>query len=236
VELPALSVRFKISPRNERALAMSEGDRRSENDMKNSFSLVANRFRYIAAVALTFPFVTGAEGDGCRPGGDVPVGSNDGGVCSFEICRDLPRELDARICADGTTLERSVCLPGIGGRCGWEFPECPADGDAGQIDAQPPACGPDACRGLPVPDDAKVCPDGTTQSRTVCATAANGKCYWSFPRCPRLGDGAACVQEDCAGKPARSDAKICADGTLIGRTLCAVDQRGECEWDFPDCP
>ena len=205
--------------------------------MKNRFQPVANRLRYIAAVALTVPFLTGAEGDGCRPGGGVIVGTNDGGVCSAEICRDLPRDLDARICADGTTLGRSVCEPGADGRCGWDFPACPVDaGGQGQIDAQPPLCEPDACRGLPVPDDAKPCPNGTTLTRTVCAPTFDGKCAWAFPRCPRIGDGDACVQEDCKGKPARADAKLCPDGTQLGRTLCAVDPRGECEWDFPACP
>jgi hypothetical protein len=205
--------------------------------MNNSFRPTAPRLRLVALVALSFAFLTGAEGDGCRPGGVVPVGSNDGGVCSAEICRDLPRDLDARICPGGTTLERSVCLPGADGRCGWEFPACPVDGgDPGQIDAQPPVCSPEVCRGLPARDDAKVCPDGTTLTRTVCATSTDGKCAWIFPRCPPIGDAAVCVQQDCEGKPVRLDAKLCPDGTHVGRTLCAVDPRGECEWDFPPCP
>ena len=204
--------------------------------MTNSFQLAAHRLRYLAAVALTFPFLTGAEGDGCRPGGDVPVGSNDGGVCSAEICRDLPRDLDAKICADGTTLERSVCLPGADGRCGWEFPACPiADSGPGQIDAQPPRCEPGACRGVPVPDDAKVCSDGTTLTRTVCAPRADGKCAWEFPACRGQGDGSICVQQDCAGKAATTEGKLCPDGTVVGRTLCAADEHGECWWDFPPC-
>jgi hypothetical protein len=208
--------------------------------MKNRFQLAANRLRYIAAVALTFPFLTGAEGDGCRPGGDVPVGSNEGGVCSAEACRDLPRQLDAKICYDGTTVERSVCKPGTAGRCGWEFPPCPGD-EFGLIDRfglpPPPNCALEHCRRIPALDDAKVCPDGTTQTRTVCSTAVDGRCYWGFPRCPSVGDGGGCIQEDCTGKPATIDQKTtCADGTPLGPTLCAVGYRGECEWKFPPCP
>jgi hypothetical protein len=85
-------------------------------------------------------------------------------------------------------------------------------------------------------DDVKVCPDGTTQSRIVCTKADDGKCFWGFPRCPHIGGAPVCVQPDCAHKGARADAKICPDGTAVGRTLCAVDARGECWWDFPPCP
>jgi hypothetical protein len=206
--------------------------------MKTSFHLVPHRLRYLAAVVFAFPILTGAEGDGCRPGGDVPVGSNDGGICSAEICRDLPRDLDARICPDGTALERSVCLPGADGRCGWEFPACPVvDAGPGQIDAMPPGlCDPEACRGMAATDDVKVCPDGTTQSRDVCTKAADGKCFWGFPLCPPIGGVPVCVQQDCAHKAATTEARICPDGTALGRTLCTPDARGDCWWDFPPCP
>src|SRR5688572_12760029 len=162
--------------------------------MKTSHRL-AKRFSYLTVVVLSFPFVTGADERGCARGGDIPVGSNgDAGLCTPEICKDLPRQLDAKICADGTNLERSVCTIGLAGRCGWEFPPCadPGDSGPGQIDAQPPLCPPDACHGLPVRDDARICPDGTTLARTVCAPAANGKCDWDFPACGR-GDAAVCA-------------------------------------------
>jgi len=199
---------------------------------------LANRFRYLIAVVLSFPFVTGAEDNGCARGGDVPVGSNgDGGLCTPEICRDLPRQLDAKICADGTLLERSVCTVGPAGRCGWEFPACPnpADAGSGHTDAQSPPCGPAACHGLPVPDDARVCVDGTVLIRTVCTLAASGACYWDFPACTGKGDGAICAEADCAGQPRDNDARICADGTVVGRTACTSNDEGHCFWDFPAC-
>jgi hypothetical protein len=204
--------------------------------MKTSHGL-ATRFSYLTAVLLSFPFVTGADDRGCARGGDVPVGSNgDAGLCTPEICRDLPRQLDAKLCADGTSLERSICAIGPAGRCGWDFPACadPADGGPGQIDAQSPACPPDACHGLPVRDDAKVCTDGTTLARTVCAPASNGACDWDFPACGHA-DAGVCAESKCAGQSRDNDARICPDGTVVGRTYCAPNDAGHCFWDFPPC-
>jgi hypothetical protein len=195
----------------------------------------ATRFSYLIAVLLSFPFVTGADDRGCARGGDVPVGSNgDAGLCTPEICKDLPRQLDAKICADGTNLERSVCAIGPAGRCGWDFPACADPADGGQIDPPPPACPPAACQGLPVRDDAKVCPDGTTLARTVCAPASNGACDWDFPACGQ-GDAAVCAESECADQPRDNDARVCADGTVVGRTFCAPNDVGHCFWDFPAC-
>jgi hypothetical protein len=204
--------------------------------MKPSHPL-ASRFPYWVAVLFSFPFLTGADDKGCARGGDVPVGSNgDADLCTPEICRDLPRQLDAKICPDGTTLGRSVCAIGLAGRCGWDFPACadPADGGSAHTDAQPPGCPPAACRGLPVPDDAKVCADGTTLARTVCGLSSNGMCHWVFPACGQP-DAAVCSQSDCAGQSRDDDARVCADGTVVGRTFCAPSDAGHCFWDFPPC-
>jgi hypothetical protein len=44
-----------------------------------------------------------------------------------------------------------------------------------------------------------------------------------------------CIQKDCEGLGAEADAKLCPDGTALGRTVCRrVGER--CGWDFPDCP
>ncbi|HTB75841.1 MAG TPA: hypothetical protein VK762_21475 [Polyangiaceae bacterium] len=46
------------------------------------------------------------------------------------------------------------------------------------------ACTPASCTGLAAPALAKVCPDGTTVSASVCEEQSNGHCGWGFPACP----------------------------------------------------
>jgi hypothetical protein len=45
-------------------------------------------------------------------------------------------------------------------------------------------CVPADCAGLPAPALAKVCPDGTSVSATLCERQTNGQCGWGFPACP----------------------------------------------------
>jgi hypothetical protein len=46
---------------------------------------------------------------------------------------------------------------------------------------------------------------------------------------------ASCSAADCAGLPVQNDARICPDGTAIGRSVCAQSPLG-CRWDFAPCP
>ena len=66
------------------------------------------------------------------------------------------------------------------------------DGGVMGVDAGS-ACTPASCVGLAVPALAKVCPDGTTLTESVCEEQPNGKCDWGFPDCPTD----ACVALPC---------------------------------------
>src|SRR5258706_10959255 len=48
--------------------------------------------------------------------------------------------------------------------------------------------------------------------------------------------GTSCTPADCAGLPATTEAKLCPDGTGVGRTVCSTQTNGQCAWDFPPCP
>jgi hypothetical protein len=62
----------------------------------------------------------------------------------------------------------------------------------------------------------------------------NGKI--ASPPVPTVDAGTACAPSDCAGLAAPSDAKLCPDGTAVGRTACSTSAGGSCEWEFPACP
>ena len=50
-------------------------------------------------------------------------------------------------------------------------------------------------------------------------------------------DGSAsCTQADCAGLGATTEAKVCPDGSAVGRSVCTRESDGRCAWDFPACP
>ena len=49
-------------------------------------------------------------------------------------------------------------------------------------------------------------------------------------------DSGGCTQGDCAGLAAPALAKVCADGTSFGATLCTRQADGRCDWGFPPCP
>lgn len=91
------------------------------------------------------------------------------------------------------------------------------------------------CTG-PVQDDARVCPDGTAKGRE-CLSLGDGTCGYDFPACasptPAPGPaGSKCTT--CTG-PIREDARMCPNGTGIGRE-CLYRADGTCDYDFPACP
>src|SRR4051794_7073504 len=45
-----------------------------------------------------------------------------------------------------------------------------------------------------------------------------------------------CGPHDCDDKAATLEAKLCSDGSGVGRTVCAEHTDGTCFWDFPACP
>ena len=99
------------------------------------------------------------------------------------------------------------------------------------------SCSLDDCAGIASTNEAKVCSDGSSLGRTVCAKKGDGTCFWDFPACPSGSTPAgSCTQEDCAGIAASLEAKICPDGTGVGRSLCTRNAAGQCFWDFPPCP
>jgi hypothetical protein len=51
-----------------------------------------------------------------------------------------------------------------------------------------------------------------------------------------LDAGSACTPADCAVLGATQEAKVCPDGTAVGRTVCARLANDRCGWDFPACP
>jgi hypothetical protein len=64
-----------------------------------------------------------------------------------------------------------------------------ADGSSG--------CTPAACAALPAPALAKICPDGTTLTASLCEEQLDGQCAWGFPACP----ADACVALPCVPCP-----------------------------------
>src|SRR6478735_1680202 len=48
-------------------------------------------------------------------------------------------------------------------------------------------CSPAACSGLGATEDAKLCSDGSSVGRSVCAKKSDGTCFWDFPTCPSTG-------------------------------------------------
>jgi hypothetical protein len=194
--------------------------------MKRHTSL--KRYLHVTATLFALPLLAGAKGGGCSS--NVPVGvDNEPAVCGAGACNGLEQTLEAKVCSDGSSVGRSVCAKKEDGTCFWDFPACPV----GNTDS----CSPAECTNLPVPTDAKICPDGTLEGRTVCVRGGDQQCFWDFPPCPvDAGAPGACKQSDCAGLPVQDDAKVCPDGTGLGRTVCATRSDGTCFWDFPACP
>jgi hypothetical protein len=86
-----------------------------------------------------------------------------------------------------------LCVPLLmgadGGGCeGGPF----AAGDGGVVPEDgSTVCTPASCAGLGAPALAKLCPDGTTLSETVCEDEGDGRCGWGFAPCPTDGGSTA---------------------------------------------
>ncbi len=86
-----------------------------------------------------------------------------------------------------------ICVPFLMGAdgqgCGGEI----AAKDGGSV--TPPVtdasheCAPSDCAGQAVPALARVCPDGTAVSASVCVEQDDGTCGWGFPACPAVDGG-----------------------------------------------
>ena len=121
---------------------------------------IGSRVTWVSPLFCLLPFLMGADGNGCQPGGPIPIGSggtNDSGSSSNGGS-------DASSSSDGNVT-----------------------------------CAPADCAGIPVPEPAKVCPDGTSVGETLCTAQGDGKCGWSFPACPT--DACSNVALPCAGCP-----------------------------------
>ena len=135
------------------------------------------RMVYAAPLVAIFPFLMGADGNGCG-GGPISIGSGvqkdeagsgqeAGSACTPADCAGLPATLEAKLCSDGTSVGRTVCTKQSDGRCGWDFPPCPP-----LADAAADAGGPCQCSG-PAPGAPNVkCSDGSIGgpacARSIC--------------------------------------------------------------------
>jgi hypothetical protein len=129
------------------------------------------------------------------------------------------------------TISFLLMLPFLAGAdgngCGGNIASPPAPGPDGGTD-----CTPSDCADLAAPADAKLCPDGTSVARTVCAKDAVGQCEWDFPACPVVADdGGACV---CGAPPPGAPTSICPDGSTAG-PVCVMASDGTCAWQIRSC-
>ena len=170
---------------------------------------------------LGVPFLMGADGGGCAPGGPVFTGGADAAPtgpvvthpadagpadsgpdaapgCSPSDCAGLAAPALAKLCPDGSSVAATVCVAQPDGRCDWGFPECPSD-DAGATDASDAAvvC---SCPNIPI---APTCPDGSPRGFTT----GPAPC-----RCQEL---AACPAHDAGAAPCAADTD-CANGSICG--------------------
>jgi hypothetical protein len=159
-------------------------------------------------------------------------------ACGPRDCDGLGSPGDAKICPGGISLARSVCATRSDGACFWDFAACP---DPVTPDAGAPCTDAD-CFGQPVLTDLKLCPNGPNVGRSVCTRFSAGVCGWDFPPCATTGPGTGeCAASDCAAQSRLDDAKLCADGTAVGRSLCTKVRVSNdppafaCGWDFPAC-
>jgi hypothetical protein len=83
-------------------------------------------------------------------------------------------------------------------------------------DAANGGCTPADCAGLPAPQLAILCPDGTSVGATLCAREANGQCNWTVPPCPPGDGGHVCPALGC--DPA------CPNGVLKDSNGCDTCQ------------
>jgi hypothetical protein len=97
---------------------------------------IGSRIAWVSPVFFFLPFVMGADGNGCQPGGPIPIGSgsivdgstSDGSVtCTPADCAGLAAPALAKVCSDGTSVGATLCTAQSDGKCGWGFPACPTD-------------------------------------------------------------------------------------------------------------
>jgi hypothetical protein len=103
-------------------------------------------------------------------------------------------------------------------------------------------CTPSSCAGFAVPALAKICPDGTSVSASVCEEQSDGHCGWGFPACPT--DACAASDLPCVPCPYGSTGTatnadgcptcpICAPAPDSGSTADACPPAPIC--NLPDC-
>ncbi len=166
--------------------------------------------------------------DGTCDWTSICVPDDNGGVASSPIrcepdeCANEAASKEALLCADGTSVGRTVCMKTAAtSACHWDFPPCPPLPDE--------ECAPEACAGKGVP--AIGCVDATPKD--LCVKSPNGSCNWKVT-CIKDDAGAACTPADCLGQPVPTIA--CA----IGRTesVCKRRDDGQCrvELECPDQP
>jgi len=158
-----------------------------------------------------------------NPGTPIPGMSSPPVTCSWAL----------RSCTDAAVCPQLGCFP----QCpngvvkdpnGCDTCQCepaadggtPAEAGSGHDASGPASCAPSDCAGLAALADAKVCPDGTSLGRSVCAKSTyTGQCEWDFPACPPLEAGVAC---SCPSPAPSAPNGLCADGSLFG-PACVVN-------------
>jgi hypothetical protein len=102
---------------------------------------IGSRIAWAGPFLFFVPFLTGAEGNGCEPGGRIAIGSGtaDGGsnfdgsaTCMPADCAGLAAPAIAKVCPDGTAVSATLCAAQGDGKCGWTFPACPNDACSGE--------------------------------------------------------------------------------------------------------
>jgi hypothetical protein len=185
---------------------------------------------WIAAAVLTLPFLTGADGRGCKPGGVIPIGGGGmadaaGATCTASDCAGLVATQDAKACPDGTFVARTVCAKQSDGHCGWDFPACPTPQDGGSLACDRSQCGPEP----PV----VPCIDATTS--VTCVRHNDGTCGWNV-EC--LDAGAPDAQSSCCpsgwsmysctypsgtnGLQCHNPSQGCASSSVCGQSCDAI--------------
>ncbi len=179
----------------------------------------------IASLAFAFGMLVAC-------GGNVSLGSNAGQLQKGERCSTCsgPAQQDALVCPDGSSKGRE-CLARGDGTCGYDFPACapPVPGSDGGANVGTPGTKCTTCTG-PAPQDARVCPDGSSQGRE-CLFRNGGTCGYDFPACGGAtsidagrGDGGSpdATSIDAGGKVYAVDLVQVGTGSATGRTECVA--------------
>ena len=193
--------------------------------MKRVNGSLLTRFFQLSTAFVALPLLMGAKG-GCSAG-DVPVGTDDHlAGCSPHDCDDLGRNLESKLCSDGSGLGRTVCAHIPTAPVFRIFPRAPPS-----MPRHRRRAGPTRATDLRAPKRAKICPDGTGAGRSVCARRTPAAlASWVFPACPVPASDAgtnACGPNACDGLARTEELKICPDGS-VGRLVCAKNTSGAC--------